>query len=93
MFKYDISLPTEKMDQITQDLRKRCDEIGGAFTVGYGHIGDGNLHINVAAVDKSKEELIEKAIEPFIFEWVVKFGGSISAEHGLGVMKAEFLHL
>lgn len=54
MFKYDISLNTSKMDDITKDIRVRCGNLG--YTVGYGHIGDGNLHINVACSDEKKEE-------------------------------------
>lgn len=46
----------------------------------------GNLHINIVA-DKYSEET-EKAIEPYIYELVSAESGSISAEHGLGVMKA-----
>ncbi|EAR83770.1 FAD linked oxidase family protein (macronuclear) [Tetrahymena thermophila SB210] len=91
VFKYDISLNTAQMDDITKDLRQKCIDLG--FTVGYGHIGDGNLHINISCLDKTKEQQLENQIEPYIFEWLSKKGGSISAEHGLGLMKADYLHL
>ncbi|KAI8834323.1 hypothetical protein BC829DRAFT_426345 [Chytridium lagenaria] len=50
--------------------------------VGFGHMGDGNLHLNVTGT-KWDDEVV-KAVEPFVYEWVEKRRGSISAEHGLG---------
>ena len=55
--------------------------------VGYGHLGDGNLHLNVSC-QKYDEEIL-KHIEPFVYEWTAARKGSISAEHGLGQMKAD----
>ena len=82
--------------------------------VGYGHIGDGNLHLNITAAKYDSK--ITSLIEPYVYEWTCKFSrvpasrilfsqqysnmvfttakykGSISAEHGLGLMKANHLH-
>jgi D-2-hydroxyglutarate dehydrogenase len=55
--------------------------------VGYGHLGDGNLHLNVSCAEYS--DSIVEHIEPFVYEWTASHRGSISAEHGLGRMKAE----
>ncbi|SPO21558.1 probable DLD2 - D-lactate dehydrogenase [Ustilago trichophora] len=93
VFKYDLSMPINKMYELVLDMRKRFDEHGvhgedkdvGAVC-GYGHIGDGNLHINIVA--KSYDEKIENIIEPYIYEWTSDVKGSVSAEHGLGLMKA-----
>lgn len=52
--------------------------------------GDGNIHINVTAREYSKE--FKALLEPFIFEEVAKLKGSISAEHGVGFRKPQFLH-
>ncbi len=53
---------------------------------------DGNLHLNVITHDQFEfDEEIKAAIEPYIFESVFKRGGSISAEHGLGQCKNEYL--
>ena len=54
---------------------------------GYGHVGDCNLHLNVV-VDQYSDD-VEAVLEPFIYEQVQAMHGSISAEHGLGVMKAD----
>lgn len=48
--------------------------------VGYGHIGDGNLHLNITS--KAYSHCIMDKIEPFLYEWTAQHCGSISAEHG-----------
>lgn len=55
--------------------------------VGYGHLGDGNLHLNIST--RKLDKAIEERLEPFVYEWTSERRGSISAEHGLGQMKAE----
>mmetsp|Transcript_46696 Transcript_46696/g.73111 ORF Transcript_46696/g.73111 Transcript_46696/m.73111 type:complete len:118 (-) Transcript_46696:112-465(-) len=62
-----------------------------AEVFGYGHLGDGNLHLNITN-PKAEDSLLE-AIEPFVYHWTAQRGGSISAEHGLGLMKAAHLPL
>jgi FAD/FMN-containing dehydrogenase len=57
--------------------------------VGYGHMGDSNLHLNVPVKKYTKE--VEKALEPWVYEWIQKRSGSISAEHGLGLAKKKFI--
>jgi len=98
VYKYDLSVPVPKMYELVEKMRERLEdeglwkkEGGGRVreVVGYGHVGDGNLHINICA-DKYDEE-IEKVIEPYIYELVASHRGSISAEHGLGVMKAPYI--
>jgi D-2-hydroxyglutarate dehydrogenase len=51
--------------------------------------GDSNLHLNVACKNFNPE--IYKAVEPFVFEYVSKLKGSISAEHGIGFQKTKYL--
>lgn len=48
--------------------------------VGYGHIGDGNMHLNITS--PKYDDKLMKAIEPYLYEWTSKFKGSVSAEHG-----------
>ncbi|CAH4019647.1 D-2-hydroxyglutarate dehydrogenase, mitochondrial isoform X1 [Pieris brassicae] len=89
VFKYDISIPLKNYYDIVLLLRKR---MGNKITrvYGYGHIGDGNIHINVSTPEYSKE--ICDMLEPYIFEEVAKVKGSISAEHGVGFRKPQFIH-
>lgn len=85
VYKYDLSLPVEKMYELVEELRAR---LGSAANVmGYGHLGDGNLHLNISL--PAYDDTVLTQIEPFVYEWTSKNRGSISAEHGLGLMKAE----
>jgi FAD/FMN-containing dehydrogenase len=97
-YKYDVSIPLPELYQLVDDCKARLTEKGlvgddDSFpvraVVGYGHMGDSNLHLNVSVRQYTKE--VEKAIEPWVYEWIAKRNGSISAEHGLGVAKKEFI--
>ena len=97
-YKYDVSIPLPELYQLVEDCRERLTKLGlvgddDSFpvraVVGYGHMGDSNLHLNVAVREYGKE--VEKAIEPWVYEWIQKRNGSISAEHGLGLAKKEFI--
>lgn len=88
-FKYDISLPLHSMYNIVDTMRERFGDRVNRV-VGYGHFGDGNLHMNLVAPTYDRELLT--TIEPIIFEYTEKNGGSISAEHGVGFKKRSFIH-
>ncbi|KAF9922162.1 hypothetical protein FBU30_007765 [Linnemannia zychae] len=97
VYKYDISMPVPVLYQAVEDMRSRLvqknafgDDKMFTSVIGYGHVGDGNLHLNVAAQEFSAEAT--GLIEPYIFEWTAGHSGSISAEHGLGISKNNFLH-
>ncbi|XP_011083168.1 D-2-hydroxyglutarate dehydrogenase, mitochondrial isoform X1 [Sesamum indicum] len=88
VYKYDLSLPPEKMYDLVEEMRG-C--LGAeANVVAYGHLGDGNLHLNIST--RQYDDSILTKIEPFVYEWTSKHRGSISAEHGLGLMKANKIH-
>ena len=60
----------------------------------FGHLGDGNIHYNVAQpVDADKAAFLERwhDVNMVVFDVVLKYGGSISAEHGIGIMKRDLL--
>ncbi|GFG02245.1 putative D-lactate dehydrogenase C713.03, mitochondrial [Aspergillus udagawae] len=97
-YKYDVSIPLPELYQLVEDCRERLTKMGfvgddDSFpvraVVGYGHMGDSNLHLNISVRQYNKE--VEKAIEPWVYEWIQKRNGSISAEHGLGLAKKEFI--
>lgn len=98
VYKYDLSIPIAEMYQLVDDTRERMvkagllgdtDDYPAVDVVGYGHMGDANLHLNVAV--RRYDKRVEKALEPFVFEWVAKRNGSISAEHGLGISKKPYI--
>ncbi|EEH37248.2 D-lactate dehydrogenase [Paracoccidioides lutzii Pb01] len=97
-YKYDVSIPLAELYQLVDDTRDRLTKAGlvgddDSYPVrevlGYGHMGDSNLHLNVAVRKYNKD--VEKMIEPWVYEWIAKRNGSISAEHGLGIAKREFI--
>ncbi len=58
----------------------------------YGHAGDGNIHVNFLWNDPSEEPVVHAAIEE-MFKAVIALGGTLTGEHGIGVLKAPFLPL
>lgn len=92
VYKYDVSLPLSRYYELVEVVRDRLKAVSPEVTVvGYGHLGDCNLHLNVAIPGPVPEVL--DLLEPFVFEWTANVGGSISAEHGVGVQKVPYLHL
>ena len=98
VYKYDLSIPLQELYQLVEDTRERLQSAGLVGNedkypvvgiVGYGHMGDSNLHLNVATRRFDKE--VEKKLEPFVYEWIAQRSGSVSAEHGLGLAKKAFL--
>jgi FAD/FMN-containing dehydrogenase len=87
----DVSIPISTLaDFLTEALARLRSALPHAKPVSYGHVGDGNIHLNVAPpLDFSPEQtdgLFQEA-EAIIFAAVDRFGGSISAEHGIGRLK------
>ncbi|WP_201588457.1 FAD-binding oxidoreductase [Psychrobacter fozii] len=61
----------------------------------FGHIGDGNLHLNILKPESmSKDDFFAECqvVNKYVFETVQKYGGSVSAEHGVGMTKKPYLH-
>ncbi|XP_053990173.1 D-2-hydroxyglutarate dehydrogenase, mitochondrial isoform X2 [Hylaeus volcanicus] len=91
VFKYDISIPYLSFYEVIEVLRKRLRDPSIKKISGYGHMGDGNLHVQICI--PSYDANIASQIEPFIFEYVSKLRGSVSAEHGIGFMKTKYLQM
>ena len=94
--KHDVSLPVSAVPAFVA----RADaELTAAFPdvqlVDFGHLGDGNLHYNVQPPDGVAAEAFltqhEHAINAIVFDAVQAFGGSFSAEHGIGALKRDEL--
>nr|XP_004667859.1 D-2-hydroxyglutarate dehydrogenase, mitochondrial isoform X1 [Jaculus jaculus]XP_045004123.1 D-2-hydroxyglutarate dehydrogenase, mitochondrial isoform X1 [Jaculus jaculus] len=88
VFKYDISLPVERLYDLVTDLRTRLGS-SAKHVVGYGHLGDGNLHLNVTA--EAFSEALLGILEPYVYTWTAEQRGSVSAEHGVGFKKRHVL--
>ncbi|ELK32678.1 D-2-hydroxyglutarate dehydrogenase, mitochondrial [Myotis davidii] len=88
VYKYDISLPVDRLYDLVTDVRARLGS-QAKHVVGYGHLGDGNLHLNVTAEAFSPSLLGD--LEPYVYEWTAGQRGSVSAEHGVGFKKQSVL--
>ncbi|EMJ98974.1 FAD-binding oxidoreductase [Leptospira sp. WS58.C1] len=94
--KNDISLPLRNMNAFLEDMQGLLSSKYPGFEIAlFGHIGDGNLHLNIVKPkDLSDVEFFSqcKKVDPSMFELLQKHHGSISAEHGIGLLKKDFLH-
>ena len=94
-YKNDLSVRISEVPGFLADVDRYVSESYPEFEVcWYGHIGDGNLHLNILRPeDMSVEEFFEHGhgMSPKIFEIVAARRGSISAEHGVGLLKRDFL--
>lgn len=89
---HDISVPVETMAQFVDAAIPAVENRFPATTaLAFGHLGDGNVHFHVlapeSAVPGEWEEAEGKKISMFVHDLVTQWGGSISAEHGIGQMK------
>jgi len=87
----DIVVPRQKIGELLERVA-RTSEQTGIFSLTYGHAGDGNLHVNFLWNDDSELPAVERSIEE-LFRNVISMGGTLSGEHGIGVLKAPYLSL
>ena len=89
---YDISLPIGDMSRFVASLQSAFDKTFPTSEYAhFGHIGDSNLHV-VVHVPGSRDAFPAAAIDECVYAMVRSFGGSISAEHGIGLNKKKYLH-
>ena len=89
----DATVPRSKIPEMMKRL-KAIKEKYQIHLVVFGHAGDGNLHPNIIADKRDKEEMkrVEQAVEE-IFQATIELGGTLSGEHGIGTMKAPFMEM
>ncbi len=95
-YKNDISVTVGQVPAFLRDIDAIVAKNYPDFeVVWFGHIGDGNLHLNILKPDNlSKDEFFAQCavVNQWVFETVEKYNGSISAEHGVGMTKRDYLH-
>lgn len=95
-YKNDVSVAISRVPDFMADLDQVLSKAyPNWIVVWFGHIGDGNLHINILRPkDMTKELFVQECqkVDELVFEAVRKQQGSISAEHGVGLTKKSFLH-
>ncbi|PZT89396.1 MAG: hydroxyacid dehydrogenase [Citromicrobium sp.] len=93
---HDISVPVAKMAAFVETVTPEVEQrFPGTKAIAFGHLGDGNVHFHVLApagsVRGEWEEIQGKTISAFVHDRVTDWGGSISAEHGIGQLKTDEL--
>ena len=94
-YKNDISVVVSKVPPFLNEIEEIVTrEYPNFEIIWFGHIGDGNLHLNILKPDDlAKEVFFEQCakVSTWVFEIVEKYNGSVSAEHGVGMTKKPYL--
>ena len=81
--KLDVTLPFDRLVDFERAAGKYLNQVApGARVVWFGHLGDGNLHVNILGLQPD-----DFAVDDGVLDLVTAMGGSISAEHGIGIAK------
>ncbi len=95
-YKNDISVKISKIPEFLAEVDSLVASAYPDFEIiWFGHIGDGNIHLNILKPENlSNAEFFEKCgeVSDWVFEVVNRYGGSVSAEHGVGLLKKPYLH-
>jgi glycolate oxidase len=87
----DVVVPRQRIPDLLERVDACAAELG-VRTLTYGHAGDGNLHVNFLWDEERERSLVERAIAR-LFRDTIELGGTLSGEHGIGVLKAPYLPL
>jgi glycolate oxidase len=93
-FSQDISVPPAAIGAYMRFLRE-LGQTHGLRVLGYGHLGDGNIHVNVLRMDTAPDiwEAKKPIVTAAIFVEALRLGGTLSGEHGIGVTKKAYMPL
>jgi FAD/FMN-containing dehydrogenase len=92
--KFDVTVPPGAIPSFIEGIRDLAARFEGVRPVFFGHLGDGNLHLNMvqgASLSDAAFRTLEEEITEPVYALVADFEGSISAEHGIGVLKRKYL--
>jgi FAD/FMN-containing dehydrogenase len=88
---YDVSVTLDKMEAFVADIRAQMAPRANSVCIVFGHLGDANLHMILGATEQ--DDFDHDELQAILYEAVQRYQGSVSAEHGIGVLKREQLHL
>jgi FAD/FMN-containing dehydrogenase len=93
--KHDVSVPIAKVPQLLAEGIAMAEAlVPGIRACAFGHMGDGNIHFNFSQPEGADGKAFMAGAEPLhaaIYDVVLRLGGSVSAEHGIGQLKVELL--
>ena len=85
----DMAIPGKSLRKLFDFYRTSCEQQGFVYII-FGHIGDAHLHLNI--LPRNREEFVAaKILYREFVRYVLELGGTLSAEHGIGKLKAEYL--
>jgi FAD/FMN-containing dehydrogenase len=95
-YKNDVAVRTSRLPEFLERARRLCAErFPDLEMIWFGHLGDGNIHINALRPDAwsgARFQALGERLSAELGALVAEFGGSISAEHGIGLLKKPLLH-
>jgi FAD/FMN-containing dehydrogenase len=93
--KHDVSVPVANIPAFIEEANAAAVKlIPGARPLPFGHVGDGNIHYNISQpVGADKAEFLKRwdDMNDVVYKIVLRYGGSVSAEHGVGIVKRDYL--
>jgi D-lactate dehydrogenase (cytochrome) len=93
--KHDVSVPVANIPAFIEEANAAAKKlIPGSRPLPFGHVGDGNIHYNISqpvGADKAEYLTHWDEMNDVIYKIVLKYGGSVSAEHGVGIVKRDYL--
>jgi FAD/FMN-containing dehydrogenase len=93
--KHDVSVPVANIPAFIEEANAAARKlIPGCRPLPFGHVGDGNIHYNITQpVGADKGEYLKRwdDMNDVVYKIVLKYGGSVSAEHGVGIVKRDYL--
>ncbi|MBU4228981.1 MAG: glycolate oxidase subunit GlcD, partial [Proteobacteria bacterium] len=89
----DVVVPRSRLPELVACTEKLSRELGVVIFT-FGHAGDGNIHVNIM-LDKNDPQEVQQAntAKQLLFEEVLRLGGTLSGEHGIGLTKAPYLNM
>jgi glycolate oxidase len=87
----DVVVPASELPAALKEVAAKAEELGIMVAL-FGHISDGNIHANIFAEPGDKESMSkEEEFQVYLGKVALQHGGSVSAEHGIGIEKKELL--
>jgi FAD/FMN-containing dehydrogenase len=92
--KFDVSIGIESYMEVAEEVRVALNtaNLSNLTVCVWGHVADGNAHINIVSKQFDKDVATAERIENIVYSSVMKRRGSISAEHGIGQSKRKYMH-
>lgn len=95
LYKYDVSMNIRDLGRFEDALSQKLNVLSPDLRVYlFGHVGDGNLHVNILKPEEMSREVFLETChrnDPHLFQLIKDFSGSVSAEHGIGLLKKSAL--